>query len=193
MISHKHKFIFIHYPKTAGETINYFLCKQRHPVHKHKKLKFFEDKYDLKDYFKFTFCRNPWSQVVSFYFHFKRLKRCAPLYSCNIANNFSFSDYCKKMFQDKPSFPNDYWHDSHYSFLLNSKNDVNIDFIGKFENLQEDFNIVCDKIGIPPQELPHINKSKHKHYSEYYDDKTREIVAKKYAKDIEYFGYEFGE
>ena len=61
------------------------------------------------------------------------------------------------------------------------------------ENFKEDVLQVMDKLGLPPCEIPHNKKQNTKSYINYYTDETKQIVAEKYAKDIEYFGYEFGE
>ena len=47
-------------------------------------------------------------------------------------------------------------------WLLDNNGKLIVDFVGRFETLQKDFNFVCDKVGITPQELPHNNKTKHK-------------------------------
>jgi hypothetical protein len=65
------------------------------------------------------------------------------------------------------------------------------DFTIRYENLHTDFAAVCDKLGIKRLELPQISKTQRKHYTEYYNDKTRIMVAELFAKDIEYFGYQF--
>ena len=129
------------------------------------------------EYFKFGFTRNPWSRVVS-------AIKYLILIESKWVQDMSMSQFVKRKNFDTV------W----LGLGMNTLDFCDgCDSIGKVENLQEDLNIICDKLGIPQKELPHKNKTKHKHYTEYYDDETREIVAKKYAKDIEYFGYEFGE
>lgn len=126
------------------------------------------------DYFKFSFVRNPWDRVVSWYcFEKKRFTN-----KKRDLTNVNFSKYIK-------NYENIWAHGFQYESVKCCN------FIGRFENLQKDFDIICDKIGIPQQQLPHKNKTNHKHYTEYYDDETKQIVAERYAKDIEYFGYEF--
>jgi len=176
------------------------------------KNQFKESEWNWSEYFKFAFVRNPWDRLVSM--HNYKLRRTQTwndfmsefqghMINMNMdiqeLQSRAFSqpveeknnDHCMKIdvpdfrkFASDPDTPQTKW--------LVSGDDLIVDFIGRFENLQQDFNTVCDRIGIPHQELPHANKTNHRHYTEYYDDETKQIVAERYAKDIEYFGYKFG-
>ena len=186
MINHKHKFIFIHIPKTAGLSIYSQLPLRKHI---HKKLSNYDND-KINEYFTFSFVRNPFDRTVSTY-HFLNSESCMKWPRSNrkihnLVKSMTFSEFIKNLFRIRNKHL-----ESQFNYIAH--NSLKINFIGKFENLQEDFNIICDKIGIPRQQLPYKNKSKHKHYTEYYDEETKQIVAERYAKDIEYFRYEFGE
>ena len=200
MISHKHKFIFIHIPKTGGTSIESALkINQEHKDHKYykKTLK------NYNDFFVFTIVRNPFDRAVSDYNWATNTKYPCPaqkLKEMFINKSFKYflDNYYNLKYEDVKSFKGLNWFKNHHLTHCREQLDLlnpvcEVDYIMRFETLQQDFNTVCDKIGIPRQHLPHANKSKHKHYTEYYDDETRQIVAEKYAKDIEYFGYKFGE
>ena len=202
MISHTHKCIFVHIPKCAGTSIenlltpdvNWWLRKINHRSEQHLTIGEMkqndEYKKHLSAYFKFSVIRNPWSRFLSAFVFAKkefRKTRCSFKKFClNTQKN------CPQKGSHKPYYR--YIQTNQFDYLYDKENGkILVDFICRLENMQDDFNIVCDKIGISQQKLPHKNKSEHKHYTEYYDDETKSIVAEKYAKDIEYFGYKFGD
>lgn len=207
MIHHKHKCIFIHINKCAGTSVS--LAMDMLKVHITTELVFSDDilsdsqntcwqgwlrdkalchQYnwspldEVKDYwneyFKFTIVRNPWDRIVS------------DLHFCK---NRGIVDQNLTVKQDVIEHfdSNERWKSPCVDWItLNGENQM--DMVLRFENLQHDFQILCDRLNINAT-LPYKNKSTHKHYTKYYDEETRELVAKKYAKDIEYFGYRFGE
>ena len=203
MISHKHKFIFIHIPKCGGTSIEKFFNSKISDYRKHDTLgMILNQNVETENYFKFSIVRNPFDVTVSMYNYLwnseykwpvlwrKKNKEFARLNFKQWVTHRYFKTptiHSVSVAKDGGSNP------SFLSFFSTKSKRFDMDFIGRFENLQEDFNIICNKIGIPQQQLPHENATNHKHYTEYYDDETKSIVSEKYAKDIEYFGYEFGE
>jgi len=200
-ISFKKKFIYIATPKSGSTPIRQSLepysdinSESEEPPYSYhvtaKELKLHIEKLNHKwdDFFTFTVVRNSWEAQVSFWGYMKKksMSKTHPhaMTFLNTVNTYkSFKNWIKNEGGLRP-WGN--WHrDEHGDNLLS--------YIGKFENLQTDFDIICDKIKIPRFQLPHDNKSKHKLYTDYYDDETRQIVAERYAEDIEYFGYKFGE
>jgi len=202
MINHKYKFAYFGAGKCASSSIIDVLNKV--PGGEGGQHCTIIDLYQKRkpskipsDYFTFSFCRNPFDRLVSAWNEFKKkdqflwaknsrywekeIFKSSKLSLENVSDNFpAFARYITIQ---------DHIHWCQFDILSNI---VRIDFIGKTESLQEDFNTVCNKIGISQQTLSQKNKTQHKHYTEYYDDETREIVAEKYAKDIEHFGYKFG-
>ena len=65
------------------------------------------------------------------------------------------------------------------------------DFVGKLENIKEDFAEVCSRIGISGAELPHLHKGFPENRDAAYCDKSIEIVKGLHAPDIERYDYEF--
>jgi len=187
MVNHDFRYIYISVPRTGTTSI---VCAiepdghERKPGRKHRAISQIEEEItedQFNQYFKFGYVRNPWDWSLSFYLyitsnkgHFRHEQLCQ--YS-------SFSEYLKST-REPIGRPQS-------SYFTNSTGNITVDYIGRFENIQRDFDTICDKIGRPRQQLLHKNKTKREHYTEYYDDETREIVAQKYARDIELFGYEF--
>lgn len=78
------------------------------------------------------------------------------------------------------------------------KNNKKVDFVGRYENLENDFKALARELGLPAgTSLPRRNQTstrrKGRHYTEFYTKEARDIVAEIYADDIEMFGYKFGD
>lgn len=139
-------------------------------------------------YFKFSFVRNPWDLIVSHYSFFLQRQGQKPALKDFVDN---IQAYNQRM-----EYVDPYFQESYEGFQLKHLSaptfgSIELDFLGRFENLQEDFDVVCDKIKLSRRELPHVNKSDHKPYWECYDIETREVVRERYSADIEYFDYHF--
>jgi len=196
MIIHDLKCIFVHCQKCAGESIEMALSGKADNNYKgdpfigsptkHANLKYFKKKFpaEYKNYFKFTIVRNPYDRFISWVkYRDKRLK----LYNGDL--NYDVLNY------ELRKIP---FYKANYTSMLNLNGWFNItrrnelDFIGRFENLEEDFRYIKEKLSLIC-DLPHINKSSEEkvHYSSFYNDSLERNCRKVFKKDLDYFGYKF--
>ena len=189
LISHSKKFLFFHLYKAAGSSLVQALspfCESRtsNPHFKPSEAlgdPGFSELY--KDYFTFSFVRNPWDWQVSLY----EYMRCTPNHPQHqLCMEKSFHDYILWRVNNERK--------TQFSFLSDEANDsspLSLDFIGKVENIQQDFNNLRLRFGIDT-ELPHINKSSRKGaYQDYYNPETADLIREAFKLDIETFNYHF--
>ena len=181
-------FIFIHINKTAGTSIGRAvgLPLKHHLTAAEVISRIGKDKWQAA--YTFTFVRNPWDKVVSHY-EYRRKKNKTEIASRNIP----FPEWVKLTYgldKDPFYYNNPRSFQPQVEWLKDDVGDISIDFIGKFESINADFNHVRNIIGID-ESLPHLNASNRASYQSYYDDETMEIIADWFHEDIKEFGYSF--
>jgi hypothetical protein len=212
MVSHKYKCIFVQVPKTGSTSIRAILGKAISPhlnlweikmlmerywlvrdgrkdrmleflyltLPKEKRLERGREQFD--SYFKFGFVRNPWDRVVSLYERKEALE---------LHRKMSFEDFVDWIQYSSATCVHSSPHRYQLDWFVDPNGTVLADFIGRFERLERDWKIVANKLGVS-ENLPHSRPNpRERHYTEYYNSKTRAIIAQKFKVDIEHFGYQF--
>lgn len=211
MVSNQYKCIFIEIPKTGSSSIRAIIGNPEKPH-----LDIMQTKMEIEsvlqlnaiynannqqqwnpkeikdraeqifhDYFKFSFVRNPWDRTVSLY---ERRE------GQQMADKMSFEEFVGWINYSSDTCLHPTRHRNQLDWLTDLEGNEAMDFIGRFENLEQDWAEICARLGIGNKPLPHANKNpgKQKHYTEYYTDKTRALIGEKFKTDIDYFGYAFG-
>jgi hypothetical protein len=231
MICTPFKCLFVHIPKTAGRSVEMFFMNRLNldrendkdreqlllidnddPLKGTEKLSHLSateyvncgyiSQVDFDQYYKFSFVRNPWSRLVSEY-----------RYRAYLSHK-SFKDFVMNKLPG-PGWDDKYRHVMPQTQMVCSDDgQLLVDFVGKFEQLQQGFEHVCAQLGIEKSTLPHVNSSDKKsrelrrkfktfihrndesglrRYVDFYDDETREFVSRLYHSDIEMFNYSFSD
>lgn len=108
----------------------------------------------------------------------------------NFFPGMSFKEFVREIAKI-PDNKADIHYRSQYHFVTDKNMRLLVDFVGKLENTAEDLKQIYNNLGIDPSpELPHKNRTT-QGYRRYYDEETRELIQKRYAKDFEIFGYAF--
>ena len=154
----------------------------RFSIHMNPCNKFYVTKEQYASYFKFAFIRNPWSRAYSWYKNVMRDENHKRY--LKITQQLSLNEFLK-LYRAKGALrPQTCW-------IKNFSGSIPVDFIGRFENLNKDFEEACKLMNITPILLPHETKGEATDYREEYDKESISIIRESYRKEIEIFNYSF--
>jgi hypothetical protein len=197
------KIAFVHNQKTGGTSMERWLKRRcpdaiqvgfPHTLAREMHEQLGHEQWE--DYFSFGFVRNPWDRLVSWWGMIRdrpAVFAAYPFWRYALPRSSTFEEFVLGCTDAVPSINStesaarpqlDYFTDAHGAVL--------VDFIGRFETLQEDLAIVAERCGLPPGPAAILNVAVVKrNYREFYTPELRDIVAERFAVDIERFRYTY--
>lgn len=157
----------------------------------------------IDNYFGFAFVRNPWTRVISSFYH-KENNDETKVTNFYPKNPDGFKRFVRDRMKPNVGYEKDiYWYPLYpnnkihhhflpqYFFLCDEEGNVGVEFVGNLESVSEDWSYVSNKIFGHVKHLPRMNKSKYSFdLMSHFDDKEiNKIILDFYEKDFEYFGY----
>jgi len=215
-VSHEYGCLYVHIPKTAGTSIETALQMRGERNAEHRDLLYgpilswrlrwrrLQTQYlqhltfaeirkvapeiAKKGYFSFAFVRNPWARMVSVYHSpDPNMVRLARRQGVELTG-LSFGDFVARTRTLSHAHMRSQWE-----YVCDRDGVIRVDFLGRFERLNEDFAEVCERLGTKVT-LPWRNRAPHgseSGYRDYFCARTRRITEERYRRDIELFGYRF--
>jgi len=205
IISFRHKFIFVAIPKTATQAVRHSLRPHLAPNDWEQAIfsepRFFPvqaladighghlsvqdvrpflpgDHWD--DFFSFAFVRNPFDRFISFCAFYQK---DANAFEINPAGTM------KAILSDPALHRHTLMLPQHH-FLTDEEGDIAVSFVGRYEQIHADFDIVCKKVAVSQSPLIALNASKRQAARAYFDDELEEMVRDFYRRDFELFAYD---
>ena len=189
IIDKEKKFVFVAIAKTACTSIHRRFGYVKDPVPElyHMHLKDILARHpEVKDYYKFAFVRNPYDRILSGYYNFRfsmeHRSWAYPIYEYDTFRDFIMNfetSECRNFIHLQPQFN-----------FLEVDGKVGLDFIGRYENLDADFQLIESELGVSHIRLPITRTSKHPPYTVLYDSEMRKVVQRVFSADFKEFNYE---
>jgi hypothetical protein len=203
VISIPKRFLFIHVPKTGGNSIfqalrqyaderiitpgphqegieRFGTVNDTYPtILKHSSLSEHQGALPPEVFhslYKFAVLRNPWERMISWFFsphHLRQREWDRAKFLAFLSTRKATRHYTclSRSLAEAPTLSND------------------LDFLMRFEQLDEHFAEVCRRLDIPGRPLPKYNRSTRAHYSHYYDDELEALVGALFHEEIAFGGY----
>lgn len=131
-------------------------------------------------FFKFAFVRNPFDRFISY---------CA--FMTRVRGELETKPHqVMRFYIDKPQWQHVLFQPQHH-FVCDAAGSLLTDYIGRVEEMQQSYDHIAHRIGIPTTALQKVNATRRRDYRSYYTPELVDEVAKLYARDLELFGYEF--